>query len=134
MYSAPAFQSTAISNYFKKVSTKPYSGYSTTGRGFPDVSLAGFNYAVIVGGAPTLMSGTSASAPVFAAMVSLVNAARLQAGKPSLGWINPAIYASGGSFANDITSGNNDCTMTVCCTQGFHAAPGWDPVTGFGSV
>jgi len=134
LYTAPAFQSSAISNYLSTVSTKPVSGYSTTGRGYPDVSLAGYAYQTIIGGHQYSSSGTSASAPAFAAMVSLVNAVQRQAGMPSLGWLNPAIYASGGSFTNDITSGNNKCTMGNCCSQGFYAAPGWDPVTGFGSV
>ena len=83
-----------------------------------------------------MLSGTSASCPVIAGMVSLINSARLDAGKPALGWLNPKIYALNGSFANDVTSGNNKCTRSasLCCYQGFYAAPGWDPVTGFGSV
>lgn len=105
------------------------------GRGYPDVSLLGSNYIVVAGQYAQSVSGTSASAPVFAAMVSLVNAARKRAGKPSLGWINPALYQLSSEFVHDITSGNNMCTeLQPCCSQGFYAAPGWDPVTGLGSV
>ncbi|KAI0323950.1 hypothetical protein GY45DRAFT_1375935 [Cubamyces sp. BRFM 1775] len=53
------------------------------------------------------------------------------AGKSPVGWINPALYAS--TFANifnDITDGNNP----GCGTQGFTASPGWDPVTGLGTM
>lgn len=86
------------------------------------------------------------SLQVFAAMVSLVNAKRLTAGKSSLGWINPSLYSLATSFLlNDITTGNNTCVGRYpsdiptaphyfCCEQGFSAAPGWDPATGLGSV
>ena len=131
---APAFQKNAINTYFNTVQTKPVSGYNRAGRGFPDVSITGVAYNTMVGGKLLLLYGTSGSAPVFAAMVTLVNSARLDKGLPTIGWLNPVLYASNGSFANDITSGNNLCTVSGCCTQGYYSATGWDPVTGFGSV
>lgn len=36
--------------------------------------------------------GTSASAPIFAGVVSLLNDARLNAGKSPLGFLNPMLY------------------------------------------
>merc|ERR1712160_184022 len=76
-----------------------------------------------------------ASSPVVAGFASLVNAKR---GTP-LGFINPTLYKAGSSSFNDITSGNNKCCAgspgsQVCCTQGFTATAGWDPLTGLGSV
>ena len=72
----------------------------------------------------------------MAGMVALVNSARLAAGKSSLGWINPALYQLSASFAKDITEGANNCAANarVCCGHGYSAMPGWDPVTGLGSV
>lgn len=69
-------------------------------------------------------------------MISLINSARLKAGKSSLGWINPSLYALKDSYTRDITDGSNNCvaSATVCCSQGYHAVAGWDPVTGLGSV
>jgi hypothetical protein len=70
-------------------------------------------------------------------MISLVNAARMKKGYPSLGFLNPALYASNGSVAHDIAEdgGNNKCfALGGCCREGFHSADGWDPVTGFGSI
>ena len=68
-------------------------------------------------------------------MVSLVNAARVAAGKGGLGWINPSLYKYSSQFANDVTSGNNRCVQEgSCCSSGFTAKSGWDPVTGWGSV
>jgi tripeptidyl-peptidase I len=133
-YDAPSWQTDTITNYFK-VATRAKTGYDTNGRGYPDISLAGLNYEVVVGGKTYAVSGTSASSPSVAAMVSLVNAARLAAGKSALGFLNPTIYKLGTSFTNDVTVGENNCTAgSVCCDQGFYAAEGWDPLTGFGSV
>jgi len=68
-------------------------------------------------------------------MVSLVNAARVAAGKGGLGWINPSLYKYRSQFTNDVTSGNNRCIVGgSCCSSGFTAKSGWDPVTGWGSV
>jgi len=82
-------------------------------------------------------SGTSAAAPVFAAMVTLANSARLDAGKAPLGFLNPALYAFPADVFHDITSGENNCAAAhsnpVCCQYGFTAAAGWDPLTGLGS-
>jgi len=134
--SIPYWQNSQVTNYFSTVSPKPAAGYQTAGRGYPDVSLLGNAYITYIAGSQQSLSGTSASAPVFAGMVSLVNAARKAAGKSSLGWLNPALYAFSSKFIlNDIKSGNNKCNANnLCCSQGFTAAPGWDPVTGLGSV
>jgi tripeptidyl-peptidase-1 len=139
MFAQPSWQSSAVTSYFNSLSAakKPASGYNANGRGYPDVSMLGHNYAVIIGGRSNVLSGTSASAPVVAGMVALVNANRIAAGKSSLGFLNQAIYQNGGVF-NDITSGENNCAAgsppEVCCDEGFYASSGWDPVTGFGSV
>ena len=45
------------------------------------------------GGIGYLEDGTSASTPVFAGMLSLINSRRLAAGKSSVGFANPALYA-----------------------------------------
>lgn len=137
LFKAPSYQSQAISGYFASLNStsKPASGYSTTGRGYPDVAMAGYNYEVIIGGKQYALSGTSASSPVVAGFVSLVNAARLKAGKPALGFINQAIYQYGSQISNDVTVGkNNCCASKVCCDEGFVASKGWDPLTGYGSV
>jgi tripeptidyl-peptidase-1 len=134
-FNAPAYQQKAISEYFETVSTQPASGYDTGGRGYPDVAMAGHNYEVVIAGSLYSVSGTSASSPVTAAMASLVNAKLKANGASSIGFINPTLYASGSSSFNSITSGNNKCTASAtCCSQGFYAAAGWDPVTGWGSV
>jgi len=52
-----------------------------------------------------LVSGTSASSPFVAGLFALINSARLQAQKSSLGWINPTLYSLDPSIFNDVTNG-----------------------------
>jgi subtilase family serine protease len=77
-----------------------------------------------------VVGGTSASAPLWAALIAIGNQ---MAGHP-LGFVNPAIYQIGTSDKaaqdfRDITEGNN----SQAGVQGYDAVAGWDPVTGFGS-
>ena len=135
----PFWQDDAVKAYFAQHS---YPGLlNPEGRGYPDVSLLGFNYETVIGGMNYAVSGTSASAPVFAAMVSLVNAARIANGKGPIGFLNILLYSSYGNFTHDITEGDNSCssvtsfgTVNCCEGLGFQAARGWDPVTGLGSI
>ena len=55
-----------------------------------------------------------------------------------LGFINPAIYQIARSphyhqAFHDITTGNNTVQFPPTTITGYQAAPGWDPVTGWGS-
>lgn len=69
--------------------------YNRAGRGFPDVAAQGDGFHVFTRGEDVLVSGTSASAPVFAGLVSLLNSNRLRAGKPPMGFLNPWLYTAG---------------------------------------
>ena len=137
---APSWQTSAINSYFSTVSTKPVSGYNTAGRGYPDVAMLGVDYPVILQGTTQVLYGTSASSPLFAAMITLVNSQRLASGQGPVGFINPSLYASSATLFTDVTSGNNKCCSAQsaiqadCCTTGFTATTGWDPATGFGSM
>ncbi|KAJ4496871.1 tripeptidyl peptidase A [Lentinula lateritia] len=96
---------------------------------YPDVSAQGVNFRVFIGGKPYLISGTSASSPTFAGIVALLNDARLHAGLPPLGFLNPLLYRRSVEALNDVTVGNNP----GCGTNGFNATGGWDPVSGLGT-
>ncbi|ORY08859.1 peptidase S8/S53 domain-containing protein [Clohesyomyces aquaticus] len=98
-------------------------------RAFPDISANGHAYGVYVGGKLTKVDGTSASAPVFASMITLINEERIKAGKSSVGFLNPVLYKYADKYVKDITSGTN----AGCDTDGFTAGEGWDPVTGLGT-
>jgi len=134
-YSLPSWQSAAVNTYVNnnKAKASPYSAY----RGYPDISMAGESYVVAIGGYLYYVSGTSASAPVYAGLVSLVNSYRLSQGWSAVGFMNSAIYSNNGAFANDVLSGDNYCTSESnrCCTSvGFTCGSSWDPVTGFGTI
>lgn len=85
----------------------------------------------------------SAAAPTFAAIVSLLNSARLSAHRPPLGFLNPWIYSVGYKGLNDIVNGGSrGCTGRDLYSglpapfvpyASWNATPGWDPVTGYGT-
>ena len=120
-------------------------------RDVPDISLSASNmhdpYLVISEGGSYGVGGTSASAPSFAGMVAVLNQYLVDnqvQSAPGVGNINVKLYsmaaaASAGVF-HDITSGSNivPCiTGTLNCTNGqfgYSAGPGYDLVTGLGSV
>lgn len=104
--------------------------YNDTGivRGYPDVSAYGDHVVLVFNDTTWSVGGTSASAPIVAGIVTLINEARLKAGKGPAGFLNPVFYKNPHAF-NDITAGNN----SGCGTGGFTAVPGWDPVTGLGT-
>jgi MYXO-CTERM domain-containing protein len=99
----------------------------------------------------TAIGGTSAAAPSFAGILALVNQS-LAAANPSapvgLGNANPVIYALANNAAtkgafNDITTGNNivpctpgspSCPASPPYQFGYSAGPGYDQVTGNGSI
>ena len=92
------------------------------GRGVPDVAGDAdpqTGYTTIVDGQSGVVGGTSAVAPLWAALTALLNQ---KAGKP-LGFFNPQLYTQGAAL-NDITTGNNGA---------YAAKAGWDACTGLGS-
>jgi subtilase family serine protease len=113
-------------------------GISTT-RGVPDVAgdadaQSGTPIVLAAGGKTWIVSGfgPSASAPLWGGLMALAG----QYAHHGLGFVNPAIYRIADSSSyhkafHDITTGNN---MTVGSVMaGYHAGPGWDPVTGWGT-
>ena len=142
-YDQPAYQKAAVAGYLaavKGTAKDPVAGFDASKRAYPDVSLAGAKYSIYVGGKVIDLYGTGAATPAVAAFFSNINAARLAAGKGSLGWANQALYTNPSAFVNDITSGDNLCGAensqgkATCCAEGFYVATGWDPTTGLGSL
>ncbi|KAK1757087.1 peptidase S8/S53 domain-containing protein [Echria macrotheca] len=104
--------------------------FNPLGRGVPDVAAHAANFVTVIDGNVTTVFGTSASTPVFASVIALVNDARLRAGKGPVGFLNPVLYANP-HVMNDVTEGSNHgCGVE----HAFYAAEGWDPVTGLGTV
>jgi len=78
--------------------------------------------------------GVSVAAPLWAAVIALAD----QYAGRHLGFVNPALYRIGRSTSyhqafHDVTTGTNDVPFPAQTSTGYSAAPGWDPVTGWGS-
>jgi subtilase family serine protease len=106
-------------------------------RGVPDVAADAdptTGLAFYFNGGWEAAGGTSASAPLWAALIAIADQ---MAGHP-LGFIDPALYklATSNSYVqdfHDITVGNNAANVNGVTIPGYSAAPGWDAVTGLGS-
>ena len=111
---------------------------STALRNVPDVAMESeFDYACNMGECGT-WAGTSFAAPRWAGFMALVNQQNANAGNPSEGFLNPALYAIGkgsgyGTEFHDIVVGNNNYENDCCGWPYYNAVPGYDLVTGWGS-
>ena len=126
-YSIPSWQ-TGIS--------MAVNGGSTTYRNIPDVALVADNvYEIYGNGSVQTTGGTSCAAPLWAAMAALINQKAVAAGKATIGFVNPAIYAIGKSSGypanfHDTTTGNN---VSGASPNLFYATTGYDLCTGWGT-
>lgn len=131
VFALPDYQVNAVKSWFRE-HPPPYGAdrfnNSQRTRGIPDVSASGGNHLIAVNGEFITSFGSSLAVPVVASVITLINEVRINAGKSSVGFINPVLYANPQAF-NDITSGHNP----GCGTPGFAASAGWDPVTGLGT-
>lgn len=134
-FPAPDYQKDHIATYFKTPeAARAKKGYSTTGRGTPDIASNSINFQIYITSFRCLVSGTSGAAPSLAGMISVINAQRAKANKGKLGFLNPLLYANPTAM-NEISHGWNNCTAVpaFCCSEGFTSAAGWDPLVGLGS-
>jgi kumamolisin len=118
-FSLPSWQATA---------GVPAQPDGSSGRGVPDVAGNAdptTGYQIYSGGQAQVVGGTSAVAPLWAALVSRLAEATGQ----GFGLLQPTLYAGVTPGADvpgfhDITSGNNGA---------YAAGPGWDACSGLGS-
>lgn len=129
----PSYQYRAIQQYWSYDSLPTHGFYNVSGRAYPDVSALGVNYVTTDSNLFITMDGTLASTSTMAGVLSLINSVRLNAGKSTLGFVNPLIYKKWsqvpGAF-RDVTIGRNADSGSC---PGFPSKPGYDPVTGFGT-
>lgn len=133
VFPIPDYQKDAVAAYKarKDANLPPQAMWNNTGRGYPDIAALGGEknpYCINTGDGWTGVSGTSASAPVVAGIFARLNALRIDAGKPVMGFLNPFIYKNPTVF-NDVKHGLNDFGSG----NGFTATAGWDAATGFGT-
>ncbi|KAI1497096.1 peptidase-like protein [Biscogniauxia marginata] len=145
VFPRPAWQDASVSAYLAGVGDTFAGLYNPAGRAFPDVAASGSGFSVVSQGRVIKVGGTSASAPTFAAVVSLLNNARVKGGLPPLGFLNPWLYgeaAPAAAFTDIVNGGSKGCTgrdiysglpTPVVPGAGWNATEGWDPVTGLGT-
>jgi kumamolisin len=114
-----------VPDYQSKLALPPSVNDGNTRRGVPDVAGAAANtpgYRIILSGQAVVKDGTSAVAPLWAALIAMANAQRAS----PLGFVNPALYSNPALF-RAITQGNNRANG-----KGYDAGPGWNACTGMG--
>eukprot|EP00339_Tiarina_fusa_P001294 CAMPEP_0117035624 /NCGR_PEP_ID=MMETSP0472-20121206/25288_1 /TAXON_ID=693140 ORGANISM="Tiarina fusus, Strain LIS" /NCGR_SAMPLE_ID=MMETSP0472 /ASSEMBLY_ACC=CAM_ASM_000603 /LENGTH=526 /DNA_ID=CAMNT_0004745147 /DNA_START=206 /DNA_END=1786 /DNA_ORIENTATION=+ len=141
VFGQPSYQTAAVNAWMSSGALQPPAQYfNASGRAYPDVAGLAHKYMIVENGEKFSVDGTSASCPVTAGIIALVNGNRLNNGQSSLGFLNPSFYNMAQSNFNDITVGNNTGTEAngpggkdYCFTYGYGASAGWDPCTGFGT-
>ncbi|KAF2192127.1 subtilisin-like protein [Zopfia rhizophila CBS 207.26] len=128
-FERPKYQDKVVTQYIKNLNGLYDGSYSKGGRAYPDISAQGLQFAYFWNGTEGTISGTSASCPLAAGIISLVNDALIASGKRQLGFLNPWLYSKGYKGFTDITVGYS----YGCNVQGFPVTEGWDPITGYGT-
>jgi kumamolisin len=116
-----------VSVAFDRPQWQAEAGVPGSGRGVPDVAANAdprTGYQVRVDGTDTVIGGTSAVAPLWAALVARLAQA---VGRP-LGLLAETLYA--GTAAGTVPVGFRD--ITEGDNGGYSAGPGWDACTGLG--
>jgi subtilase family serine protease len=125
----------AIPTYQQGISMASNGG-STTMRNVPDVALTATGiWVTYFNGLAGSFGGTSCAAPLWAGFTALVNQQATASGQPSVGFVNPALYAiaKGPSYTscfNDITNGND---FWPSSPSQYNSVPGYDLCTGLGT-
>lgn len=134
-----SYQDDAVAHYLSSnITIPPSSKFNSSNRGYPDIGAMGQNVIIVSDGKYLVTGGTSASTPIVAGVMSLINDYLISNGEPPLGFVNNLLYkmaAEQPDTFNAVTSGNNYCTEESCCRYGFEVNPDgtWNPVTGLGS-
>jgi Pro-kumamolisin, activation domain/FG-GAP-like repeat len=129
-----------VSDYFALPSYQAGAGVPASindgkhvGRGVPDVSgNASYNSGykgIIVGGDAFTGNGTSASSPLWAGLIAVINAAL----GVNVGFVNPALYEIGSAGFNDLTGAVGPADNNNGGVKGYPAGIDWDACTGWGS-
>jgi tripeptidyl-peptidase-1 len=131
----PSWQKKPVGGYVDALDGRLDGLYNGSMRAIPDIAAIGTRFSVLVSRQITRLEGTSASTPVMASMITLVNEARFRRGKSSLGWLNKALYSEKvqAAFA-DVTNGTSQSCVFESREEpgGWPTEKGWDAVTGLG--
>lgn len=137
----PAWQDVAVTEYLNAshIRFPAQHKWHRANRGFPDVSANGHAVLISDGQQMEQVDGTSASSPIVASMIALINGYRLNSKKTTVGFVNPAIYKA---WETDRTTfkaiGGPGNWASESCTDrnnGFETnTKGWSAVNGLGTI
>ncbi|TKA67355.1 hypothetical protein B0A55_09687 [Friedmanniomyces simplex] len=126
IFPAPDYQSSALAHYFSQHDPGIPSSelIHRTGHAYPDISAIGAPFPTY--GNQTLQHylDTSLPTPMWASIITLINAERQAIGKGPVGFINPVLYKHAADVLTDVRNGS----IPGCGSAGF-----WDPATGMGT-
>lgn len=132
LYDLPAYQSNFQSPFSKRsIPDVAFDANNSPGQDVWTSCIPNQATGSCTHGAPHWMAigGTSMAAPQWSGFLALVGEARAKASKPTLGFLNPIVYALSSSDRaktfHDVTSGSNGT---------YSAGAGWDATTGWGSM
>lgn len=125
-FSVPSYQDKQVRAYQQAIGDQG-GAYNKSGRVFPDLAAQGSKYAIISKNQTGTVGGTSASAPLVASFLTLINDKRSKVGKDTIGWPHPSLYKT---MLHDITRGGS---YGCGDGRGFPAREGWDGSAGQGS-
>jgi len=149
VFQRPWWQHQMVEHYLMTAQDLPGpSAFNHSGRAYNDVATLGSNIPIVLARDVHITGGTSASGPIFAALVALWNDELMSQGHPPLGFLNPLLYRAAlrapRSFRG-LLQGNNRCTEPgyngtngngTCCEMGFAAGlrtARWNPLGGLGA-
>ncbi|KAJ7876847.1 peptidase S8/S53 domain-containing protein [Mycena olivaceomarginata] len=110
-----SYQSDAVAGFLEQLPTAFQGIFNSNGRGYPDISIQGSHFEIVLGGKHTA-----------------------EAEPPVLGFLNPFLYYYASTALTDITAGHNSgvcpvSTVRISHMLRFDAGVGWDPLTGSGT-
>ncbi|WFD35081.1 tripeptidyl-peptidase I [Malassezia cuniculi] len=130
-FDRPSFQDDAVNTYMD-TANKFRGRFNANGRAYPDIAMMSDSTAAVINGSTESFVGTSIAAPLAASFIAMVNDARIAAGQPVLGYLNPILYThiapTLGTF-RDIVDG----ATSGCGGGAFEATQSWDVASGFGA-
>jgi tripeptidyl-peptidase-1 len=133
----PSYQKSAVSKYLSSSSLIPPKQYFQAGnRAYPDIAAIGSRILIVQEGQVSVTAGTSASTPIIAGIITLLNDWRLSNGKKQLGFLNHLLYQMKDECPecfNHVPVGNNKGTIDIVCKYGYGVEEYWNPVVGLGT-
>eukprot|EP00762_Andalucia_godoyi_P004688 ANDGO_03623.mRNA.1 Tripeptidyl-peptidase 1 len=124
--------------YFKMMNPAMAPSIHFENRQVPDIAVSAQSFTTFMQGEFRWTGGTSASAPLTASMLALMNDRLVKSGKPRVGFVNPMLYQAARTFPEsftDVRFGSNKQTRGVGakCPTSHMAFEGWDAVSGLGN-